>query len=141
MLRYEYFDDITSDQMFKAYGKDLPEVLEHAAMAMFEIMFDLEGVEKEEEVIVEAVGSTEELLLFDWLSNLLFEFEVNFVFFAHFKINAIKLDEEGNLYVKGTAYGTLKPQERRTHVKAVTFHRFRLEKIDNRYIATVVVDV
>jgi SHS2 domain-containing protein len=127
--------------MFRAYGKDLPEVLEHAAMAMFGIMFDLEGVEKQEEVIVEAVGATEELLLFDWLSNLLFEFEVKYVFFVDFKVTHIDRDEEGNLRVKGTAKGSLEPQERRTHVKAVTFHRFRLEKIDNRYVATVVVDV
>ncbi len=141
MLRYEYFDDITSDQMFRAYGKDLPEVLEHAAMAMFGIMFDLEGVEKEEEVIVEAMGTSEELLLFDWLSNLLFEFEVKYVFFADFKVKTIDRDEEENLHITGSASGSLKPQERRTHVKAVTFHRFSLEKIDNRYVATVVVDV
>lgn len=127
--------------MFRAYGKDLPEVLEHAAMAMFGIMFDLEEVEVEEEVVVEAMGTSEELLLFDWLSNLLFEFEVKYVFFADFSVTTIKRDEEGNLYLIGSARGSLTPQERRTHVKAVTFHRFRLEKIDNRYVATVVVDV
>ncbi|MFX1473987.1 MAG: archease [Promethearchaeota archaeon] len=140
-MQFEYFDDVTSDQMFRAYGKDLPEVFKHAAMAMFGIMFDLEEVKLEEEVVVEAMGASEELLLFDWLSNLLFEFEVRYIFFADFNITAIERDEEGNLHLTGLARGSLKPQERTTHVKAVTFHRFRLEKIDNRYEATVVVDV
>ncbi len=127
--------------MFRAYGKDLPQVLEHAAKAMFGIMFDLEEVQTEAEIEVEATGASEEMLLYDWLSNLLFEFEVKYVFFADFKVTTIERDEEGNLHLIGSASGSLKPQERRTHVKAVTFHRFCLEKIDNRYVATVVVDV
>lgn len=140
-MKFEYFDEITSDQLFRAYGSTLPEVFEHAAMAMFGVMYDLEEVRIEDQVKVEAKGSDKEKLLYDWLSNLLLEFEVEGVFFAEFSVKAINESPEKELHLIGTAKGSRKMPELRTHVKGVTFHRFALERVNNQYIATVVVDV
>jgi SHS2 domain-containing protein len=140
-LSYEYLDEITSDQLFRAYGDTLPEVLCSAAKAMFGVMYDLEEVTLETEVLVKAEGSTEERLLYDWLSNLLLEFEVEEVFFADFSITSIEENEKGELQLIGLGKGSPQMPELRTHVKGVTFHRFALERVNNRYIATVVVDI
>jgi SHS2 domain-containing protein len=140
-VKFEYFDEITSDQMFRAYGSTLPEVFEHAAMALFGVMYDLVEVRIEDEVKVEAKGIDKEKLLYDWLSNLLLEFEVEGVFFAEFSVKKINESSENGFHLIGIAKGSRKMPELRTHVKGVTFHRFALERVNNQYIATVVVDV
>jgi len=140
-VKYEYFDEITSDQMFRAYGTTLPEVFKHAAMAMFGIMYDLEEIRIDDQVKVEAKGLDKEKLLYDWLSNLLLEFEVEGVFFAEFSVEEITESPKKKLHLIGIAKGSRTMPELRTHVKGVTFHRFALERVNNQYIATVVVDV
>ena len=140
-MQYEYFDEITSDQLFRAYGKSVPEVFENAAKAMFGIMYDLEKIKIEEALKVEAKGEDEKQLLYRWLSNLLIEFEVEGIFFANFSIDEVKRDAGNAYYLIGTAEGSRTIPELRTAVKGVTFHRFALEKLEGRYVATVVVDI
>lgn len=141
LVRFEYLDEITSDQMFRAYGESLPEVFRHAAMAMFGVMYDLEEIQIEETILVQATGADEERLLYGWLSNLLIEFEVEGVFFADFSINKIDKHTNDEYHIIGEAMGSRTMPELRTHVKGVTFHRFALERVKNHYVATVVVDV
>ena len=38
MKKFEYIDITTADVAFVAYGKDLNELFENAALAMFEVM-------------------------------------------------------------------------------------------------------
>lgn len=127
--------------MFRAYGTTLPEVFEHAAMALFGVMYDLEEIKIENQVEVEATGLDKEKLLYGWLSNLLLEFEVEGVFFAEFSVKEINESPEKELHLTGIAKGSQTMPELRTHVKGVTLHRFALERVNNQYIATVVVDV
>jgi SHS2 domain-containing protein len=90
---------------------------------------------------VKAEGVDEQHLLYDWLSNLLLEFEVEGVFFADFSINSIEEKSGEGFQLVSTAKGGQKIPELRTHVKGVTLHRFSLERVNNGYKATVVVDV
>lgn len=140
-MDFEYLDEITSDQLFRAYGSTLAKVFQNAAKAMFGVMYDLDEVSLDQEVEVAASGNDEEQLLYDWLSNLIIEFEVEGVFFADFSIASIDTTSEDGIHLKGVAKGSTKMPELRTHVKGVTFHRFSLERVNNRYVATVVVDV
>lgn len=140
-MEFEYLDEITSDQLFRAYGSSLPEVFRTAAKAMFGVMYDLEEVNIDSEVPVRAQGIDEEHLLYDWLSNLLIEFEVEFVFFADFAVTSIEEKSDERFHLTGIAKGGREMPELRTHVKGVTLHRFSLERVNNRYTATVVVDI
>ncbi|MDO8055601.1 MAG: archease [Candidatus Hermodarchaeota archaeon] len=140
-MDYEYPDEITSDQMFRAYGKTLQEVFINAAKAMFGVMYDLNEVQIETSIQIKAEGETLENLLYNWLSNLLIEFEVEGVFFKDFTIDAFE-KRSGPLYeLTGRAMGGHAMPELQTHVKGVTFYKFALERVNNQYIATVVVDV
>lgn len=141
MVRFEYVDEITSDVMFRAYGEDLGEVMVNAALAMFGVMYDLEKIPLEEEVKIEISGSSEEWLLYEWLSNLLLEFEVEGIFFSQFAVEDIKREGEG-LRATGIARGSsTHTPPIQTQVKGITLHRFSLKRTDNRYVATVVVDI
>jgi SHS2 domain-containing protein len=138
---YEYPDEITSDQMFRAYGQTLEEVFINAAKAMFGVMYDLEEVEIETSIQVTAQGEDLESLLYDWLSNLIIEFEVEGVFFKDFTIDTFNNQPRAPLHLIGQAKGGRVMPQLQTHVKGVTFYRFALERVNNRYVATVVVDV
>lgn len=140
-VRYEYLDEITSDQIFRAYGSSLSEVFVNAAMAMFGVMYDLNEIQIDEFIQVEASARTEERLLYHWLTNLLFEFEVEGIFFSEFTIDTFNRNDNDTLHVIGTAKGSRIMPQIITQVKGVTLHRFRLEKTKDQYIATVVVDI
>jgi SHS2 domain-containing protein len=139
--RFEYIDEITSDQMFLAYGENLSELLVNAALATFGVMYDPSEVKANTHVKVEAVGTTEEQLLYNWLSNLLAEFDVRGIFFADFSIQRIERVKKGNLHAVGKAVGSREPPQLRTLVKGIALHRFALERENGSYRATVVVDI
>ena len=127
--------------MFRAYGQTLQEVFINAAKAMFGVMYDLKEVQIETSIQVKAQGETLEYLLYHWLSNLLIEFEVEGVFFKDFTIDTLE-EKLGPPYeLTGHAMGGHAMPELQTHVKGVTFYQFALERVNNRYIATVVVDI
>jgi len=127
--------------MFRAYGKTLQEVFINAAKAMFGVMYDLEEVQIETSIQVKAQGQTLENLLYNWLSNLLIEFEVEGVFFKDFAIDDFEQRSGPPYQLTGHAMGGHAMPELQTHVKGVTFYQFALERVNNQYIATVVVDV
>jgi SHS2 domain-containing protein len=110
-------------------------------MAMFGIMYDLDEIQIDESIVVKASGKTEERLLYNWLSNLLIEFEVEGVFFSEFTIDTFNRDADDTMRVTGTAKGSRMMPQIITQVKGVTLHRFRIEKTKDQYIATVVVDI
>ena len=127
--------------MFRAYGQTLSEVFINSAKAMFGVMYDLAEVQINTSIHVSAEGEDLEKLLYDWLSNLLIEFEVEGVFFKDFVIDEFDDKSEPPFHLKGRAMGGQEMPELATHVKGVTFYRFALERVNNQYVATVVVDV
>jgi SHS2 domain-containing protein len=82
-------------------------------------------------------------LLVDWLSELLYLFEVDEIIFSEFKINSIEKTNEG-FSLKGKASGEpidLSHHNFDTQVKAVTFHDLQVESDKTgRFWVQVVVD-
>ena len=56
-----------ADAYIAAYGRDLAEAFENAAVAMFETMTDTECVEPRVEEMVEVEGHDKQALLYSWL--------------------------------------------------------------------------
>jgi len=138
---FEYLDLTTSDVAFRAYGQSLEEVFCNAAQAMFAIMIDLEKVPTHKQVYIEVEARTEEALLHSWLSELLFEAEVNGYFFSFFQIEQIWMKNERH-HLKGVALGSAaKAELLQTLVKGVTYHKFSLKQEKDTFVATVVVDI
>ena len=70
-MKYRIIDDLTSDVMFEAYGKDLKEVFINAAEAMFSVICQKDKVSAERAIEISLnAGSIEELIL-DWLQELI----------------------------------------------------------------------
>lgn len=104
-------------------------------------MFELEKVPTHKQVRIEVEARTKEALLYAWLSELLFEAEVNGYFFSSFQIEQIWLKNE-RYYLKGVAIGSAaKAELLQTLVKGVTYHEFSLTKEQDKFVSTVVVDI
>lgn len=127
MKSYEYFE-ATADIGFKAYGKDINEAFENASKAMFNIITDTSDVLPAKEISFEISSEDEVSLLYDYLEELLFYHEVEFMLFSEFHV---EIDEK--LHLKATISGeqiNWDKHERKTEIKAITFHKMAVEKTD-----------
>ena len=59
--KYRFIDELKSDVLFEAYGKDLKELFTNAAEALFSIICQIEKVEpKEEEEFIDEDSEEDE---------------------------------------------------------------------------------
>ena len=93
---------------------------------MFNIITDTCDVEAEEEISFDISSEDEVALLYDYLEELLFHHEVDFMLFSEFHV---EIDE--GLHLKATIKGeeiNWDKHERKTEIKAITFHKMAVEK-------------
>ena len=127
MKNFEYFD-VTADIGFKSYGKNLNEAFENAGMAIFNIISDTDDIDLEREITFEITSEDEVSLLYDYLEELLFYHEVEFMLFSEFHV---EIDD--GLHLKATIKGETidwDKHERKTEIKAITFHMMHVKKTD-----------
>src|SRR4030042_56945 len=85
MKRFELIEH-TADMGLAAYGKNLGEAFANAAYGMFSIIAELDAVKETEMRCVEINEEDAESLLFEWLNNLLYFFDVEMLLFRRFDI-------------------------------------------------------
>ena len=137
------FLEHTADVYIAAYGGDLAEAFENAALAMFETMTDTESVEPKVEETVEAEGYDKQALLYNWLEEFLIRFEVNNLLYSKFKIQKIEKTERG-FKLKAKGYGEpFKPKrhKQKVGIKAVTYHGLEVRKTSKGWEAQVIFDI
>ncbi|MBL7170300.1 MAG: archease [Candidatus Aenigmarchaeota archaeon] len=140
MKKYEIVDDITSDVMFKAYGKDLEELVENSAEALFSVVCDIEKVEEKEVLMVEAEGEDEKELIYNWLSELLTVIDTENMFFKKFRV--LELDTGDKFKMRVECHGEeIRSELILTIAKAVTYYRYSVEKTKDGWVASVVLDI
>ena len=140
--KYQYLEH-TADIKFLAYGSTLEEVFENAALAMFNVIIDTTKVSGETVRGVSLTSPDLESLLVDWLSELLYLFEVDEIIFWKFRVEEIReVDGEDSIraLVSGEKYyPESHPFE--TEIKAVTYNQLELEKTAEGWKAQIVVDI
>lgn len=135
MKKYEYFE-ATADVGLKAYGKDLNEAFENAGLAIFNIISDTSGIEALKEIEFEVTSEDEVSLLYDYLEELLFYHEVEFMLFSEFHV---EIDDDFHLKAKiiGEEINWDK-HERKTEIKAITFHKMDVKKTSHVELQAIV---
>ena len=93
-MRYKFFDH-TADVMFEAYGNDLDELFENAALAVEEIMVKLSTLGNKSVYTIKLSADSLEDLLYDFLSELIFVKDTEGLLFNKFEIN---ISEKNNKY-------------------------------------------
>ena len=96
MKKFEYFD-VTADIGFYAFGKNLNEAFENAGLAMFNIISDTDNIDSDKAIEFEITSEDRVSLLYDYLEELLFYHEVEFMLFSEFDIKIEEIDNNYNL--------------------------------------------
>ena len=144
-LKFEFFD-VTADVGYRAYGNSLANAFENAAIAMFEVITDTSTVKPLIKKQIRLEAEDECAILYDWLSELLFVHDTEYLVFSKFDIKIdSKLDGDIERYIlDASAFGEEfdpSKHERRSEVKAVTFHMMDI-KIENlNIILQVILDI
>ena len=135
---YEYFD-VTADVGFHAYGSDINEAFENAALAMFNVITNTDDVDDQKTYDFSLQSEDNISLLFDFLEELLFLHEVEFMLFSNFNV---AIDEDLNL--KATVKGeniNWEKHERGSEVKAITFHKMDVDQSKDLCKVQVILDL
>lgn len=128
MKKFEYFE-VTADIGFKAYGNTLNEAFENAGLAIFNIISDTDNISPNIDKSFQITSEDEVSLLYDYLEELLFYHEIDFMLFSEFDVDIKKANGEYNLMatIKGEPIDWNK-HERKTEIKAITFHMMDVKK-------------
>lgn len=144
MKPFKFLENIaTADVAVEAFGKNLNELFENAALALFETMAETKKVSRVTSYKLQVTSSNLEDLLFDFLSELVFLKDEKATLFSRFKVKIKKLDAK-RLTLDAEILGEeINPEKHdlKVDVKAVTRHQFGIRKEKDRFIARVVLDI
>ena len=135
---YELIDH-TADIGVRVNGGSLPELFEHAAFAMFDIMLDISGVQPAVEREFACRSDSIEDLLVEWLGNVLYVFDTERIVFSRFRVE--RLDGQ---FLSARASGEHFDPGRhdlKTMIKAVTYHNLCVRQLSDGYEASVIFDI
>lgn len=140
MKRYEILEDITADIGFIVYGKNLNELFENAAIAMFEVMIDLKNVEERIERKIQIESNDLESLMYKWLNELLYFVDAENLAFSRFEVNINEKEYKLTATCKGEKINRNK-HKIGTLVKACTYHQLKIWKENDTWKAKIIVDI
>jgi SHS2 domain-containing protein len=139
---YEFLEH-TADAYVAAYGRSLAEAFENAAVAMFDVMTEVEKVSPSVRDSVEAQGQDEQALLYSWLEALLTKSEIKRMLYCKFKISSIKKTADG-FRLSAEIWGEkFRPEKhlQKVGVKAVTYHRMEIIKSPTKVTLRFILDI
>ncbi len=140
MKRYEYFET-TADIGIIAYGRDLNELFENAALAVFDIMCNVEKVNPKEEREINVEEEDLGDLLVSWLTELLALKDIENILFGKFDVNIENKNKKYILNAKAYGEKAKEEHELETEVKAITYHKMEIKKEDGLWKAKFIVDI
>ncbi len=137
-MTYETFEH-TADLGLRIRAADLNTLFAEAACGLFEMIVPrLASVRPVESVDIEVRGQISDLLLFDWLNELLYTYESRRLLLAEFDVT---VSDSG---VTATCRGEridLARHQLDHEVKAITYHCLKLEQTDDGWLAELIVDI
>jgi SHS2 domain-containing protein len=133
------FEEIehTADWALRVRGRDLAELLRHAAEGMVSLLVgqtsEAESPEVSVEVAIEGVDA--ESLLVNWLSELAYQAEMERLVFSQ-----VDLAEVSPTFLRARFSGR-RVDGLHKHIKAVTYHNLEIVETPDGLEATIVFDV
>ena len=136
------FIDHTADVLFEARAPTLEKLFEQSALALEDTQIDISKIEEKESLKITGSNEKIDLLLFDFLDDVLFHKDADLLIFNRFEI---KIDKVGKNYeLSCTAFGDRldhKKHDPKVDVKAVTLHLFEVKEISGGWMAKVLLDI
>ena len=131
--------DHTADIGIVAYGTDIKQVFANAAFGLFNLMADLDDFKEDLQRELELSAEDVEVLLVEWLNELIYIFDVEHIIFKRFEIEGLT-----STHIKARCFGEkIKPGQHKLkrEIKAATYHMLRISKEDGGYKVQVIFDI
>jgi SHS2 domain-containing protein len=140
---YEVFEH-TADLGLRVRAGCLADLFADAARGLFSmIVANLADVHPVVERSYRLAGDERDLLLFDWLNELLYTFESERLLLATFNISVCE-SSDGSWLLVATGRGEAVDEARHRlehEVKAITYHGLAVVEQDGAWVAEVIVDI
>ncbi len=135
---FEAFDH-TADIGLRIRADSLNALFAEAGRALTSLLVeDIDSVHAVDKAEIAVEGTEHDYLLFDWLNELLFQFETDGRLFSRFEVS---ISETG---LHATAYGEVVDPQRHQlshEVKAITYHHLKVEQTPAGWFAEVILDI
>jgi SHS2 domain-containing protein len=137
-MPFEIFEH-TADQGLRIWASSRNSLFADAAAGLFSLIVpDLASIRLSETRLLQLGSESLDYLLFDWLNELLYLYEVQHLLLARFDV---EVTDEG---LAAQVHG--EPIDHNRHVldhevKAITYHGLKLERSANLWLAEVIVDI
>ena len=128
----------TADTILEANGRDLDELFGNAALGMFTVIAEPAKAAPAEQREISLADNTTADLLHAWLSELLYLFDTEGLFFCAFECRV----EAGRLaaVARGEPFDADR-HEYKTEIKAVTHHELKVEQTGAGWRAQLLLDL
>ncbi|HEY0088488.1 MAG TPA: archease [Candidatus Lokiarchaeia archaeon] len=140
---YEFLDH-TADVQVKSWGATLEEAFAQTAYSLMAIMTpNLKKIEATEEKKIKIEAEDKEALLFDFLSELLYIFDVDNLVFSQINVKEISQTENNftlEAILKGEKFNKEK-HEIGIEVKAITYSFMEINEAKDRVEIKIVFDI
>jgi SHS2 domain-containing protein len=143
-MPYRYIEDIaTADVAFEAWGDTLEEMFVAAAAATMKVMVsDLETIARVEHRPLQVMAEELDMLLFELLQELIFYKDAERLLLC---VSSVQIQgQSGQFSLRAEAYGEEIDPEKHdliVDIKAVTLHRFMVERRQRGWEAFVILDI
>jgi len=131
--------DHTADIGITAYGADIKQAFANAALGLFSLMADLDDLKEDIQHELELSAEDVEVLLVEWLNELIYVFDVEHIIFKRFEIAELT-----GTQIKARCFGEkIKPGQHKLkrEIKAATYHMLNISKEDGGYKLQVIFDI
>lgn len=120
-------------------GNSQADLFANSAFALFDVMTDPTTVETKERIPLEIEGTDRDDLMVNWMRELLYLYQGSGYLLKEFKISQVK-----DTVVKAEVSGEKIDPDRheiKQEIAAVAFHKSRIEKTGNQWIAQVIFEL
>jgi SHS2 domain-containing protein len=131
--------DHTADIGIVAFGADIKQVFANAALGLFNLMADLDDFKEDLQRELELSAEDVEVLLVEWLNELIYIFDVEHIIFKRFEIKELTSTQ-----IKAKCSGEkikLGEHKLKREIKAATYHMLQISKEDGGYKVQVIFDI
>ena len=120
-------------------GNSQADLFANSGFALFDVMSDIDKIEATERLSLEVEGSDRDDVMVNWIRELLYLYQGGGYLLKEFKIN-----EVNDTSVKAEVAGEKIDPDRheiKQEIAAVAFHKSRMQKTGNRWIAQVIFEI
>ena len=128
-----------SELAVRITGNSQADLFTNSAFALFDVMTDIANVETKESLPLEVEGSDRDDLMVNWMRELLYLYQASGYLLKEFKIVEVK-----DTMVKAEVSGEKIDPDRheiKQEITTVAFHKSRMEKTGNQWIAQLIFEL